>query len=456
MSVVLPAPDTRTPVTPDSHGERPPRRVLIVSPNFPPSSAADMQRVRMSLPYFREFGWEATVLAVQPDEGRSNDPLLRLTIPEDADVHRVEALPEPLARRFGVGNIALRSLSRLYGAGLSLIGTRRIDLVYFSTTMFFAMPLGRLWRRRTGVPFVLDMQDPWVSDYYETHPDVTPPRKHALSRRAHAMLERYTMQAACGLVAVSAPYIGTLRQRYPRLADVPAITLPFAASPVDFEVLATQPQANPFFEAADTHVHGAYVGRAGDDMRPALEILFGALRDGRQAFPGAFERVRLHFVGTNYSTEQEPRRTVAPVAAHLGCGDAVAETAARVPYFTALQVLKDASFLVLIGSNDPTYTASKVYPYLFAGKPIVAVVHEASSLVPVLKSAPNCVLVTFGEADADRARAALLERWHALLQRLPLDCPADPVTVTRFGAREMTRRQCELFDEVVARDRVVG
>jgi len=40
------------------------KRVLIVSPNFPPINAPDMQRVRMSLPFYRDNGWEPVVLAV--------------------------------------------------------------------------------------------------------------------------------------------------------------------------------------------------------------------------------------------------------------------------------------------------------------------------------------------------------------------------------------------------------
>ena len=43
------------------------KRVLIVSPSFPPISAADLHRVRTSLPFYREFGWQPFVLAVGAD-----------------------------------------------------------------------------------------------------------------------------------------------------------------------------------------------------------------------------------------------------------------------------------------------------------------------------------------------------------------------------------------------------
>ncbi len=57
------------------------RRVLIVSPHFPPVNAADHHRVRMALAYLEEFGWSAAVLAVSPEEieGATLDPLLEST-----------------------------------------------------------------------------------------------------------------------------------------------------------------------------------------------------------------------------------------------------------------------------------------------------------------------------------------------------------------------------------------
>ncbi len=59
-----------------------PRRVLIVSPHFPPVNAPDHQRVRMSLPYLYENGWEAHVLAVDPRfVAGFLDPYLLQTIP---------------------------------------------------------------------------------------------------------------------------------------------------------------------------------------------------------------------------------------------------------------------------------------------------------------------------------------------------------------------------------------
>ena len=44
------------------------RRVLMVSPHFPPDSSAASHRVRLLAPYLGEHGWEPTVVTVEPGE----------------------------------------------------------------------------------------------------------------------------------------------------------------------------------------------------------------------------------------------------------------------------------------------------------------------------------------------------------------------------------------------------
>src|SRR6266436_6086045 len=96
----------------------PTKRVLIVSPHFPPINAPDHQRVRTALPYFAEFGWDATVLAVRPTavEGIT-DPMLERMIPLDSSIVRTGAVSYRWTRLFGLGNLAIRALPSIWLAG---------------------------------------------------------------------------------------------------------------------------------------------------------------------------------------------------------------------------------------------------------------------------------------------------------------------------------------------------
>jgi Glycosyl transferase 4-like domain len=430
------------------------RTVLIVSPCFPPVSAPEMQRVRMGLPYFSRFGWKPIVLAVEPRFIPGVvDPLLLESVPPEIEIDRVRAIPGSLARRAGLGDLGMRSFPFLFGSGARLMEDRSIDLVYFSTTVFSVTPLGRLWKQRFRIPFVVDMQDPWVTDYWKTRQNVRRGAKARIADTIHGLLEPWTMPEADGLIAVSEDYIHTLQARYPRLNHVPCMVLPFGASEADFAIVRKTPQLNPFFSAGSGHFHGVYAGRGGADMEPALRIIFGALRQGLSAQPEIFSRVRLHFIGTSYAADQRKQnKTIEPVARELGVADQVVEHPARVPYFQALQLLLDAGFLIVPGSDDSQYTASKIYPYILSRKPLLAVFHERSSVCDILRRTRAGTVVSFNSQNGGGGSVDSLYRaWGDLLRSLPCPPPTDWQEFRPYSAEEMVRKQCALFDAVIAR-----
>ena len=426
--------------------------MLIVSPHFPPVNAPDAHRVRTTAPYFRDFGWNPVVLAVRPEfvEG-VKEPLLEETLPKDMPVFRTAALRTQWTRRLGLGNLGIRAWPFLYRRGCKVIRQEKVDLVYFSTTVFTAMPLGRAWKRRFGIPFVLDMQDPWVSDYYTRRPKTHRPPKYWAAAPLHRLLEPWTMRAVDGLIAVSHDYIRTLTERYPWLSKMPAKVLPFGAAETDFEMIRKRPQPNRFFDPTDGAVHGVYVGRGGPDMGAALRIVFESLKLGIRRAPERFSRVRLHFVGTDYACDDRAKSTVEPVAQECGVGAYVEEHPLRIPYFEGLQLLLDADFLLIPGSDDPQYTASKLYPYILARKPMFCVFHEHSSVCGIVSETRAGDLLTFKSGEPPEACAErLLGMWDSMLSRLPSAPQIDWAAFEPFRARQIARAQCELFDEVVS------
>jgi hypothetical protein len=80
------------------------KKLLIISPYFPPVNAADMQRVRMSLPYFAHFGWDAEVVTVAPEySDMPKDALLQQSIPSAIAIHQVKALKQNMDIKIRTG-----------------------------------------------------------------------------------------------------------------------------------------------------------------------------------------------------------------------------------------------------------------------------------------------------------------------------------------------------------------
>lgn len=428
------------------------RNVLIVSPHFPPINAPDHQRVRMALPYLEEFGWKPTIVAVAPEyvEG-SQDALLLESLPVNARVIRSRALSQRWVRWAGVGALSYRALAGVRRAAEDVLTGERIDLSFFSTTQFSFMNLGARWLEEFGVPYVLDFQDPWLSDYYAEHPLQRPPGgrfKYAVSRWLARRNEPRAVRGARHVVAVSGAYVEALRRRYP---DVPAdrfTTLPFGALEADFDLARTPAARQTGFDGGDGLEHWVYAGRGGQDMEFAVRAFFLALRRFLDESPDMESRLRIHFFGTDYAAEGRARKTVEPLALACGVSAVVSEETRRLPYFTTLRCLLEAQALFVPGSDDPGYTASKIYPYVLARKPLLAVFHRQSSVVGVLRGATAGTVVPFDSASSVESIAdEIYRQWFA---GWPQPIPKTDWSVfEQHSAREMTRKLCEVFDRAI-------
>lgn len=135
-----------------------------------------MQRVRMLLPFLKENNWQAEVLAVSSGQVAAPiDPWLLEASPVDLPVHRVDAFSLAWSRIPGLGGLGQRAFVQLANQGRRVLTAGRFDLIYFSTTVFEILVLGLWWERKFDIPYVIDYQNPWVSDYYSRRPAVRPP-----------------------------------------------------------------------------------------------------------------------------------------------------------------------------------------------------------------------------------------------------------------------------------------
>ncbi|BAY18532.1 hypothetical protein NIES21_43790 [Anabaenopsis circularis NIES-21] len=410
----------------------------------------------MSLPYLEEFGWQPHILTVQPDAVEGvKDPLLEKTVPQHIPVTHTGALSIQQTRKFGLGSLGLRSFPQLLQAGNRLLQQQKFDLVYFSTTIFTSMVLGAIWYRRFGIPYVLDFQDPWLSDYYQKSNTARPPGgrfKYEFSQLQAKLLEPIALKSVSHVISVSPAYPQILQQRYPQLRSEQFTVLPFGAPESDFASLPGLEVQQKIFNPHDGKRHWVYVGRGGDDMALALRALFLSIQCDRRQNPQAWQSIRLHFIGTSYAPKGLAVKTVEPIAQELGVADLVTEHPERIPYFEALKILTDSNAILLIGSNDSTYTASKLYPCILARKPILAVFHYQSSVVEILQKCQAGESVTF---NSDSQPENLLVEMTNAVQKL-LDLPNTYIPETNWStfkpytAKEMTRKQCQIFDQCLA------
>jgi hypothetical protein len=434
-----------------NQADRPRRRVLIISPHFPPTNAPDHQRIRVALPYLEQFGWEATVLAVKAEDvPHPQDPMLVKTLPPHVPIITVDALPSRYTKLIGLGGVGWRCLPQMQAIGDRLLAEEKFDLVFFSTTIFPVMLLGKRWWQKFGIPYVLDFQDPWRSDYHQGKAvsNQSPPGgrlKYGMTQLLARCSEPQAMRSVQEVISVSPSYPTILKNRYAWLRPEQFTILPFGAPEQDFEQLAKLQVKQPIFDPQDGKQHWVYVGRGGADMQCALHILFTGIQAARLSNPIAWANVQLHFVGTSYAPSHLAVKTIEPIATACGVGDMVVEHTSRIPYFEAQQLLRDSDVIMMIGSDDASYTASKLYSCILAQKPILAIFHQNSSVVHILRDCQAGEVITFGDTAQSRLIAPILQTF----VKSPPPVKTNWEAFAPYTGQKMTQRLCEVFDRAV-------
>ncbi len=422
------------------------RRVLIVSPYFPPSTLAGVHRARLLARHLPAHGWEPVVVAVHERHHEEPlDPGLAALVPAQVRVMKTGAVPAWLARRFGVGDLSLRGWWALRRAVHRLLALEGADVVLITMGPFYTSLFARRIRRRFRVPVVLDYQDPWVSRWGATLPRWS---KGGWSHRLATWLEPRVLRQADWLTAVSAGTYGEILSRHPWIEPARCTEIPIGGDPGDFETVRRDHlEPTCLAEERDRvplrHV-GTLLPRAGATLRALLKGV--ALLRSRA--PELVGRLRLDFVGTSNQPGGGPAR-VLPVAQELGLADLVREVPARVPYLEALALLVRSHAVVALGSDEPHYTASKLYPMLLSGRPGLALFHHASTVCSVIRSVGGAILVAYGDDAAVRDKigdiAAALER----LLRQPETVPAvDSAALRPYLAPAIAGRFAEVFEQV--------
>lgn len=433
------------------------RRVLMISPYFPPETGAATHRVRLLAPHLARFGWEPVILTIDARdyEGRLDPELLHL-VPSELRVERVRAWPAARTRRLGIGDLGLRSFTGLLHRADALLRQEAFDALFITIFPAYTSLLGPVLKKRHRLPFVLDYIDPWVSAWGKNvggGRDGRPDIKSRMSRWLALALEPRVHRHVDAITAVSAATCAPMMERSPWLRGTPTAEIPYGAEAADYEYLRSHPRANAWFDAADGNFHLCYLGTLlplGYETLRAFMAAVARLRDGH---PEAYARLRLHFFGTSNQTAADAPARVLPVAREFGVAGCMQEVPWRINYLDALTVQTQASAILMLGSSEPHYTASKLYPGLLAQRPVLAVYHEASTVVDILRRSaqpPAAWLVTYSDRQRAETRQTAIAQTLWEMMHTAWDARAVQwEALQEFTAERMAQRMAGVFDQVV-------
>ncbi len=414
-------------------------KLLAVCPQFAPNTAADGQRLRILAPHLHARGWEIRVIAAAPDTViYPQDPLLLQSLGNAVRIDHYQP-----SQRGPLHHLGWRSRAPIDALGTQIIRQWQPDVALFTTTLFPVMPLARRWQARHGLPYLIDIQDMWwVDRAQQQHKARQRPGgrlKYAADNWLSRWMEPATLRDAAHVITVSPAYRRILLNRYPHLQPQAVTELGFGIPEPDLALIRRAPQAQPIFRTGAGKRHWVSVGRGGDDLLPAARQLFSGLDQLRRQQPDLPQRLAIHFVGTSYADRDRQQPSFSGLIKAFGLQDLVHEHPARLPYFQALQLLEDADGLLMLGSTDSGYSASKAFSYALVQRPGLGILLPHSPLETRFRELDLGRVVPLG---SDGSAAAVMEGLDWLL-RQPRHYPGNPGQRQRVSAD----RQAEQLDQ---------
>jgi glycosyltransferase involved in cell wall biosynthesis len=381
-----------------------PRRLLVVTQYYPPAESTGAVRWAGMVKYLRRMGHEVTVIAGDswPSTPESNGVLWTRDLVGHAGLRRL--LRRPPLPGIGSGQPGSRRMPSLPARVLvpdvtvaawipsALLAARRvlragrIDCLITTSPPASAHLVG-LALGRARPAWVADFRDGWTFE-----PD-RPPFRTSAQRAVDAWLEARVVRGADRVIAATAPIAEDLARRF----GVRARHVTNGWDPDRVSATASRDEGERPDRVTLVHT-GRLTGPAGRDPRP----LFEGLRVMLAHRPDLRDRVRLVLAGGMYADDYELIRAT-------GIADVVDARGHVAPdEATALQRQADA--LVLVTSPGGSETTGKLFEYLGADRPILALAGDNGAARIVRETRAGVVVAPDDTSALAEALLAAAER----------------------------------------------
>lgn len=373
------------------------KTILIISPHFPPSNLAAVHRSRLFALHLNSFGWRPVILTVHEKYYEENlDWNLYKLLPKNLRIEKVNAFKTTKPRL--IGDIGLRAFFQLYKKAKQLIKEEKIDFLYIPIPSFYVALLGRWLHFSTAIKYGIDYIDPWVHNFPGSNKIFS---RHWFSTQVAKFLEPVAVKKASLITGVAEGYYKGVQERNPKLvAECLFAAMPYGGEEEDHKAISKLDIEPYLFTKKKGKIQLVYAGAMLPKAYKPLEEIFKSIQKNRQAFADT----EFHFIGTGKLANDSDSYNIKYLAQKYDLWNSIVfEYPQRIPYVDVLIHLNAAGGVFILGSTEPHYTPSKLYQAVLSKKPILAVLHKASSACEVLRKSGAGIVVDFdGEAELNK------------------------------------------------------
>ncbi len=431
------------------------RTVLMIDYFFPPTAGAGVQRTLNYVKHLGEFGWSPIVLTVKESDRLAYDVSLLDDIPPAVSIERTTSLepirfikrvtaglrgrrtPAAPARYDGRptwgGARWMRDLERwivfpdrrigwlpfAVAKGIAVHRRRRIDVIYSTSTSVTSHVIAAVLKKLLGKPWVADFQDWWAED------------RAGPALRWGKRLEYTILRNADRTTFTTEPLRQMFHRKYPTIPLEKLVAIPMGFDPEAFQGIKPIPRSK------FTIVHfGSFYGRRSPG--PFLE----ALAECVKTHHALAQHVEVLFFG---KFDAEMLRLTKRLILDGGL-NGIVRLGGVLPYKVGLEQIMSADLLLLVtapGRSGQTHIPSKLYEYLAAGRPILALAPESGS-ADIVREANAGVVIDPDDVKGIRdVILRLYQRW--IEGRLVF--PVDSAVVGKYTWRELAGRFVAILED---------
>ena len=409
--------------------------VFIPAPFFPPSAMPPSQRVRLLVRHLHEFGWKSVIFTVDHYyREEAADPWMTEIAGNAFEKIEVRAWDQRKTRKFGLGDLGIRSFFGLYRSMLKQVKKEKPTLILYPVPPWYIMVMAPFIKRATGIPYAIDFIDPWVYNTSKKN------FKSVVSQRLARQLEGRVVKKSSAIFAVSQGILDDLKKRYPSITSKPLIAVPYGVEVSDYDAIRVQ-------KKEDTKITIRYTGAVSENMLVVMDSLLAAFKIVSKSLP-----VQVIFTGTSYAGIGLAKPVLSELISKNEVTDFVTENPARVGYREALEINKQADMQLLVGDTTPYYAASKMMGLVASGKPFFAWVHADSYPAKFLAELQYPHRLAFQnnelgtEKKVEQLAEALLYSLKNREQFIPI--PTDNHVFSKHTAKAMTKIFTDTFQKI--------
>jgi len=425
------------------------KKILIISPHFPPSNLAGVHRSRLFAQHLPAFGWEPVILTVDEKyyEEEPDWNLVKL-LPKGLRIEKTSAFKITKPRL--VGDIGLRAFFQLYKKAKEIIIKDKIEFLYIPVPSFYMALLGRWLHKTTGIKYGIDYIDPWVHNFPGSNKLLS---RHWWSTKIAGFLEPFAVKNASLITGVAEAYYIPMLERNPHLkTKVVSGAMPYGGEVLDHAMVKTLNIKPWLFEKNKNKIQLVYAGA----MLPKAYKPLEKIMESIVANPKLFNDTEFHFIGTGKTPGDENGFNIKTLAEKYGLWQKVIfEYPKRIPYLDVLVHLDMADGIFILGSTEPHYTPSKVYQGVLSGKPILAVLHKDSTAALVIEQSKTGIVLGIDENNLEIIKDKFANAFQQFLS-MAKDYDVTLTNVEAFdnySARNVTKKLAALLEEAFGREK---